>query len=111
MDNVQIISAESEFSLNLLKTVSQKKLESIFFGVLPNGFNEREKNNALHAVKEEEHYAITIGTLKYKKLSVAFRLFRFLQKKDAKLKKFIIIGKKEDLPNELRKNETVVVDI
>ena len=111
LDNVQIISGDSEFSLNLLKTVSQKKLESIFFSVLPNGFNECEKKNVLHAVKDEEHYAITIGTFKYKKLSVAFHLFRFLQKKDAKLKKFIIIGNKDDLPNELRKNENVVVDI
>jgi hypothetical protein len=111
LDNVRIISGESEFSLNLLKSVSKNKFESTFFNVLPNGFNPCENKNIVRKVKEEEHYAITIGTLKYKKLSVAFNLFRFLQKKDAKLKKFYIIGNKHDLPNEIKYNENVVVDV
>ena len=92
LDNVQIISGDSEFSLKLIKDASQRKLDSIYFSVLPNGFNENELNNVQQTVNDEEHYAITIGTHTYKKLSIAFRLFKFLQEKDTKLKKFIIVG-------------------
>ena len=109
--HVQIVSGESEFSLNLIKTASQKKYESVYCSILPNGFNEYEQQKAQHIVNDEEHYAITIGTFKYKKLSVALRLFRILQKKDTKLKTFIIVGNKDDLPSDVRKDENVIVDI
>ena len=54
---------------------------------------------------------ITIGTFLYKKLGIAFRLFKFLQEKDKKLKTFIIVGNRNDLPFELRTNKNVIVDI
>ena len=111
LDNVQIISGDSEFSLNLIKDASQRQLESIYFSVLPNGFNEHERNNVQQIVNDEEHYAITIGTYSYKKLSIAFRLFKFLQEKDTKLKTFIIVGNRDDLPWKIRTNKNVIVDI
>jgi len=111
LDNVQIISGDSEFSLKLIKDASQRKLDSIYFSVLPNGFNENELNNVQQTVNDEEHYAITIGTHTYKKLSIAFRLFKFLQEKDTKLKKFIIVGNRNELPWEVRTNKNVIVDI
>jgi len=111
LDHIQIISGESEFSLKLLKDVSQLQLDSIYFSVLPNGFSEHELNNVQKIFNDEEHYAITIGTFVYKKLWIAFRLFKFLQEKDKKLKTFIIVGNRNDIPFELRTNKNVIVDI
>ena len=111
LDHIQIISGESEFSLKLLKDVSQLQLDSIYFSVLPNGFSEHELNNVQKIFNDEEHYAITIGTFAYKKLGIAFRLFKYLQEKDKKLKTFIIVGNRNDLPFELRTNKNVIVDI
>jgi len=111
LDHVQIISGDSEFSLKLIKNASQRQLESFFFSVLPNGFNEHERKNVQQIVKDEEHYAITIGTYRYKKLSIVFRLFKFLQEKDKKLKTFIIVGNRDEIPWNVRTNKNVIVDI
>ena len=111
LDHLQIISGESEFSLKLIKDVGQRQLDSIYFSVLPNGFSEHELNNVQKIFNDEEHYAITIGTFVYKKLGIAFSLFKYLQEKDKKLKTFIIVGNRNELPFELRTNKNVIVDI
>ena len=111
LDHVQIISGESEFSLNLIKDVSKRQLKSIYFSVLPNGFNEHERNNVQQIVNDEEHYAITIGTHRYKKLSIAFQLFKYLQKNDTKLKTFIIVGNRDELTWKVSSDNIVIVDI
>ena len=94
-----------------MRALSQRQFDKILFSVFPNGFNELEYKNVLRRVNDEEHYAITIGTYRYKQISIAFRLFKFLQEKDTKLQKFLIIGNRDDLPHEVRTNDQVVVDI
>ena len=49
--------------------------------------------------------------IRYKKLNIAFRLFRFLQEKDTQLKTFFIVGNRDDLPWKIRTNKNVIVDI
>ena len=110
LNHVQIISGESEFSLNLIKSIIKLQLHLIYFSVLPNGINEHELNSLQKIVNDKEHYAVTIGTYAYKNLGVAFRLFKYLKEKDKKLKTFIIIGNIDDLPIKLRVNKNVIVD-
>jgi len=106
---VQIISGESEFSLNLLRDNKNLNTHELFFHILPNGFRDLERERVSRKVKKKEFYAITIGTHKYKQISLAFHVFQLLQKMNPKLGKFIIIGNKKDVPSKVLNSQSVEV--
>ena len=105
----QIISTESEYSLNLLRRLNKDNNQRLFSAILPNGF---DKNELINVSKNtgNESYAITVGTYKYKQLDKAFRIYHQLKSVNSNLKKFIVIGDKKDLSLKLTKNDEVVVD-
>ena len=110
MKFVQMVSAESNFSLNLIK---ERYTESrdIYFAILPNGYSELELQKHSRKTNNEKHFAITIGTLEYKQIGLAFRVFKMLQKSNPLLEKFIIIGDKQDVPRQIIESGEVEVDI
>ena len=107
---IQIISSESEYSLNLLRNSKNINSNEIYFHLLPNGFSKAEMKNVLRKVGTKEYYAITVGTYRYKQLSLAFDIFQLLKTKNPKLGKFIIIGDRKEVPRKMLKNHSVEVD-
>jgi len=107
---VQIISGESEYSLNLLRKNDNIESKDFYFHILPNGYNTVEVERVIEKVTTKECYAITVGTYRYKQLTLAFNVFQFLKKINPKLEKFIIIGNKKDVPRKLLKSHIVEVD-
>jgi len=109
LEFTQIISGESEFSLNILRDNKNLNTKNKFFHVLPNGYNSIEYKEIFNKVTVIEKYAITVGSFKYKKLKLAFDVFKLLKKKNPKLSKFIIIGKKKEVPRKVLSSELVEI--
>lgn len=96
MKNTNIVTGESEFSVNLLR--SENKNLNCFYDIFPNGFDISLLRNVLEKERKElDKYGITIGTFTYKNIEVALKLFHQIRKKN-NLKKFIIIGDPLQVP-------------
>ena len=93
--NYNIISAESRYSLNLLKEKIGHDVNGI---VLNNGHEDMLMNNA-GTNNKNVPYAVAVGTYKYKALKDTFRLFLNLKKKDNNLV-LVIMGPEHDIPKE-----------
>tara|TARA_Y100000816_G_C26077538_1_gene567404 strand:- start:663 stop:1655 length:993 start_codon:yes stop_codon:yes gene_type:complete len=100
-DNLDVISAESHFSLNVIKKYfSQKK-----FIHLSNGFLSKNINISKSIYS---NYAIAVGTAKYKRIDITYSLF--LKVKDShKVKTLIILGSKKEVPSNVLKDKRVKV--
>ena len=104
MDKTNIVTGESEFSVNLLRNEKQNTNLNCFYDILPNGFDISLLKNVIDKERKElDKYAITIGTFTYKKIEIALKLFHQIRKKN-NLKKFIIIG------DPLQVNKLIVND-
>lgn len=109
LDNIQIITADSEYTINLFKQNFYKKSRNLYFDVLPNGVDD---NFMKHNISDNiNHFALTIGTYRYKKLEIVYKLFKYLKQNDKKLTKLFIIGNKSEVPICVKKNNDVVVDV
>ena len=101
MNNTDIASGESKFSINLLKEENEKRNITCHYDVLPNGYDISLLEDILNKKREQSsRYAITIGTFSYKKIDIALELFQKI-KETYNLQKFIIIGSFNDLPKSI----------
>ena len=104
-----IATGESEFSVNLLKENVNKRNLNCYYYLLPNGYDTDHLNKILNKKRRVlTKYAVTIGTYKYKKIKVALELFHQI-KKEHNLKKFIIVGSKNNLPRSIIKDKFVEI--
>lgn len=101
MNNTDIATGESKFSINLLKEENKKRNITCHYDFLPNGYDISLFEDVLNKKREQSfRYAITIGTLSYKKIDVALELFQKI-KETYNLQKFIIIGPFNHLPKSI----------
>ena len=105
--HANIVTAESQYALGLVK---KNSCYNFYTSILPNGFDVNEFEYIGCKKSDYQSYAITIGSYKYKKLLVAYNLFKELNKLGNKLEKFIIVGDIKDVPSSLLSNRDVVVD-
>jgi glycosyltransferase involved in cell wall biosynthesis len=92
--NADIISAESQNSLKLIKGQDAKILV-----VLVNGSDD-ELNDQVTEADVKDNIACVVGTMPYKMLLDSYKVFQKLKKHESQLK-LIIIGDKKYIPAEL----------
>lgn len=99
---VDIISAESKFSLGLLKFFPKNKL---FLSA--NGADDELKfrNKAF----KKHNIAIVLGTYSYKSISDAYHIFKWLKRKIKLNLKLVIIGNSESVPKFISESKNVIL--
>lgn len=100
--NADIISAESQNSLSLLKNKNNEKL---FLSI--NGSDDEISYLQNKFKMEKDNIAIVVGTQKYKALLDSYHIFKTL-KKHNKLLKLFLIGSKDSIPAQLMNSEDVL---
>ena len=101
MENINIATGESEFSVNLLKDENKENNSSCFYDVLPNGIDMSLLNDILASKRKEiDKYGITVGTFTYKRIDVAVKLFHQIRRKH-NLRKFIVVGDTKRVPKKI----------
>ena len=108
--NTNIISAESEYTLNLVKEGAKSFNRDIYGSILPNGFDKEEFINIDQPSEYKDLYSITVGSYQYKRLELAFDIHQLLKDKEPRLRKFFIIGNKNDVSTKLLSNKEVIVE-
>jgi hypothetical protein len=99
--NADIISAESQYALNLIESDQAQKLK-----LLVNGSDD-ELAVLKTGVPDKKHLIATVvGTYKYKALMDSLHVFNFLRQKDPGLK-LIIIGAHDSIPAAMKKSAEV----
>ena len=104
-----IITGESEFSINLLKhEISEKDFEC-HCDILPNGYDINHIKNIINKKRDTlTKNAITIGTYKYKKIKIALELFHHIKAAN-NLNKFIIIGSTRNISKSVINDKFVEI--
>lgn len=101
--NTDVISAESNYSLKLIKNISDANL------VLSVNGSDDELSNLSNGNKVTKgDFAVILGTYKYKAVGDSVTVFTHLKKSNPNLK-LIIIGDSKFLPKELNKNEDIII--
>ena len=96
--NNDIISAESDFSINIYKDVTGWKADAL---VLRNGIPKGDLR-----LNRKQPHAIAIGTHSYKRIDLTYHVFKEL--KDALgLKKLLIVGDSKRIPQAIRRDDDV----
>ncbi len=109
MKYTDIITGESEFSINLLKKEISEKDFECHYDILPNGYDINSIKNIVNKKNQTlTKYAITIGTYKYKKIEIALELFHHIKEVN-NLNKFIIIGSKRNIPKSVINDKFVEI--
>jgi glycosyltransferase involved in cell wall biosynthesis len=98
--NTDIASAESNFSLNILKKISSNL--NLFLS--PNGNDDEIEYFNKPMLKE--NIAIILGTYKYKSLDKSFKVFQSIQIKNPNVK-LLIIGNQDDVPLYIKNSNNV----
>ena len=112
-NNHQIISAESTFSINMIKKLLNEN-EQIRYRILPNGWDPAELPETVEK-KFKFDYAIAIGIASYKRLDKAHLLFEYFREKGLCEKLVIIVSKQDQsaiskfVPLELLKSKNVIL--
>lgn len=105
LTKADVLSAESNFSISLFD--SNFKKSKI---VSKNGSDEEieyfEKNKYAKDKGEYGNYAVVLGTHKHKAILDSYNLFKTIQDEDC-LDKLMIIGSKDQLPDEILKDKSV----
>ena len=102
LDNCDIISAESHYSLSLF----DKRYENKFF-LSVNGSDVEINNSLKLRQKDYKNIAISVGTYKYKSLEDVYSVFRSLKAKEPNLI-LKIIGGVSAIPESLKNKDDVV---
>jgi len=101
-ENVDIISAESNYSLGLIDV---KENQESFLSV--NGSNDELIYLQNKDVQIKDSIATVLGTYSYKALKDSYYVFEMLRRIDGKLK-LIIIGDEKTIPNDLRNDNNII---
>ncbi|MCL9683548.1 glycosyltransferase [Legionella maioricensis] len=101
--NADIVSAESSYSLSLIKSKHPLR-----FFVSVNGSDDEILfyNDAKQEKKEK--IAVVLGTYRYKALADSYAVFEMLHAKDNQLK-LMIIGDDKKVPKSLRMNPNIIL--
>lgn len=100
--NVDIISAESNFSLSLIKP---NHFINSFLSV--NGSDDEILLQDKMLTEGKEPTAVVVGTYRYKAIKDSYFIFNLLRQKDSGLK-LIIIGDKKKIPKKIRQDINVI---
>ena len=100
LNNTDIISAESNFSLNILKKISS----NLNLILSPNGNDDEIEYFNKPMLKE--NIAIILGTYKYKSLDISFKVFQSIQIYNPYVK-LLIIGNQDHIPLYIKNNKNV----
>ena len=104
-----IITGESEFSINLLKQEISEKNFDCHCDILPNGYEINLVKNIVTKKRQTlTKNAITIGTYKYKKIEIALELFHHIKEAN-NLRKFIIVGSTRNIPKSVINDKFVEI--
>src|SRR3990167_290747 len=107
MRYADIISAESESSLNLLDHSLKAK-----FVVSVNGSDEElityKENTFLKNSLQTENIAVAVGTCRYKCIDDVYKIYFHLRQSNPDLR-LMIAGIKEDVPASIRKDNLVIL--
>lgn len=98
---LDIVSAESYFSLNSAKKIFNEKI----LIHLNNGFL---KDSLITNQKVNKKYAICVGTAKYKRIDISFNLFLTI-KEEYNIKELLILGSEKEIPSFIRNSNLVKV--
>lgn len=98
---LDIVSAESYFSINLAKKIFNEKI----LIHLNNGFS---KDSLITNQKVNKKYAICVGTAKYKRIDISFNLFLTI-KEEYNIKELLILGSEKEIPSFIRNSNLVKV--
>tara|TARA_A100001015_G_scaffold111745_1_gene124112 strand:- start:3076 stop:4101 length:1026 start_codon:yes stop_codon:yes gene_type:complete len=101
--NSDIVSAESQNSLNIIKNKNIKK----FFLSL-NGSDDEINYLQNKFNNKKEDTAVIIGTQRYKALKDSYHIFKFLKKKNIFLK-LILVGNKKNIPEYFINDDNVIL--
>ncbi len=102
-NNADIISAESNCSLNLIDSKQAGKLL-----VSVNGGDDELAYFTNKGVQDKSNIATVIGTYKHKALNDSCHVFEMLRNKNSGLK-LMIIGDERPIPGGLRHNKNVII--
>lgn len=101
--NSDIVSAESQNSLNI---INNNDIKELFLSL--NGSDDELNYLKKKSILNKENIAVIIGTQKYKSLLDAYKIFENLKKKNNFLK-LILVGDKNSIPKHLINNNNVTL--
>lgn len=101
--NMDIISAESNYSLSLF---DRGEAEKLFLSV--NGSDDELMYYQSGKAHEKDNIATVLGTQKYKLLKDSYHVFEMLREYNNQLK-LVIIGNLKGIPEDLRTNRNVII--
>jgi hypothetical protein len=101
--NAQVLSAESDYSLNLLPSSSK------YVGIVsPNGSDKEIELFGQSREHKVNNIAVIVGTFFYKDLKASYRVFLKLKEKHKELK-MVIVGISSMIPSEIASDKSIVV--
>ncbi len=98
-----VVSAESNNSLNLIKN---KSIKSYFLSL--NGSNDEIDHLTNNEQIKKKDIAVIVGTQNYKNIKNAYKIFEILKSKNNFLK-LIIVGDENFIPKYLRYNKDIII--
>ncbi len=101
--NADVVSAESSFSLSLIKANHPLR-----FFVSVNGSDDEILFYNSAKQEKKEKIAVVLGTYRYKALEDSYAVFEMLRAKDDQLK-LMIIGDDKKVPKSLRTNPNIIL--
>jgi hypothetical protein len=102
-NNADIISAESQFSLDLIKDNAFKKLV-----LSVNGSDDELMYLSSDLTIAKENIAVVLGTYRYKAIADSYRIFETLKEKNSGLK-LVIIGNEKMVPKSIQNDKQVIM--
>ena len=118
VDNVDIVSGESQYTLDLFQREVRTK-KPIRYQIVRNGDDSEDLSmmNPKRLVYQGPKYAMTIGIASYKRLDVVYTIFKQIQAEDENLKTLYVVAGPRDLPyipklipEVIKLDDSVVVD-
>ncbi|KTD24336.1 glycosyltransferase, GG-Bacteroidales peptide system [Legionella lansingensis] len=103
LENVDIISAESDFSLSLIHSKYAKK-----FFLSVNGSDDEILFQKSQHTQKQDNIAVVVGTYRYKAIEDSYRVFERLRENNPKLK-LVVIGDEKKVPKHLHINQNITM--
>lgn len=104
LTNADVISAESNYSLSLIK---KSYCDKLFLSV--NGSDDEISFLKNKKINKKTNTAVVIGTYKYKSISDSVHIFKMLKKLNNKDLKLIIIGNPKNIPKKFTSDSNIII--